>query len=163
MSQLLARAAVCLLLSTPLLLVPACDDRPQESGAAAGPKDRGEPTGVYLVRGLIIGLPDPKKPGSDLQLRHERIPDFKDASGATIGMNAMIMPFPIAKGVTLEGFKEGDKVEFTFAAWMQPGQRGWELRSISKLDSETPLDFTAAGPAPVSKPAAGPATPPASK
>ncbi len=159
----LAMAGVC--------CVSACDTK-SESAASDKQPARGEPTGVYTVRGVIVSLPDPQRPGSggtggsDLQIRHERIPEFKDASGAEIGMNAMIMPFPLAKGVTLDGLAVDDRVEFTFAAWMQPGQRGWELRTIQKLPSDTPLDFTAAGPAPLQpapvQPASGdaPTTPP---
>lgn len=157
MNRLCLLAVACVSVLAWLVCPIGCEDRPQEASTAAGEKTRGEPTGIYTVRGVIISLPDPKKVGSDLQIRHERIPEFKDASGVAIGMNAMIMPFPLAKGVTLDGLATDDKVEFTFAAWMQPGQRGWELRTIQKLPSDTPLDFTAAGPAPV-KPAEGSAS-----
>ncbi|HPO92968.1 MAG TPA: copper-binding protein [Phycisphaerales bacterium] len=126
-------------------LIGGCEDKPAGSGSerspAAGTADRGEPTGVYEVRGEISSLPDAAKPGSELRIRHEAIPDFKDASGAIIGMNAMVMPFPLAPGVSLEGFKVGDKVKFTFAAWMQPGKRGWEIRTITHLPAGTELQF----------------------
>ncbi|WP_186510715.1 copper-binding protein [Caenimonas sedimenti] len=39
-------------------------------------------------------------------LKHERI--------KSIGMEAMTMPFKVAKGVELARFKPGDKVRFTF-------------------------------------------------
>lgn len=159
MTRTLIRIPACVIALALAVLGSGCEDRPQQASEQPAEKTRGEPTGIYTVRGVVISLPDPKKPGggSDLQIRHERIPEFKDAAGVAIGMNAMIMPFPLAKGVTLDGVAVDDKVEFTFAAWMQPGQRGWELRTIRKLPSDTPLDFTAAGPAPV-KPAEGSAS-----
>ena len=42
--------------------------------------------------------------------------------------------------------RPGDVVEISFAAWMKPGERGWELRSIKKLPADTELRFGPATP-----------------
>lgn len=72
-------------------------------------------TATYSTRGTIEALPDPSRRGSLLQIHHERIADFKSRDGAVVGMNEMVMPFPLAPGVTTDGLAVGDRVEFEFA------------------------------------------------
>jgi hypothetical protein len=77
---------------------------PEESVAAAQ---------VYTVRGEITQLPNPGRPdGAELYIRHEAIPDFVDTEGATVGMEAMTMGFPIGPDVDLKGLAVGDPIEF---------------------------------------------------
>ncbi|MEM7577425.1 MAG: copper-binding protein [Planctomycetota bacterium] len=92
-------------------------------------------TRAYDVRGFIVTLPDPANPASDLQIDHEEIPDFVNAQGEVSGMKAMVMPFPLAPGVSLDGLSVDDPVAFTFAVnWDAQGSRPWELTAITKLD-----------------------------
>lgn len=87
-----------------LLLVGCASEAPEDAVATAQ---------VYSVRGEIVQLPDPKRPdGAELYIRHEAIPDFVDTDGATVGMEAMTMGFPLAKDVDLAGFAVGDAIEF---------------------------------------------------
>lgn len=74
--------------------------------------DETGPVQSYEVRGVVAQLP--AGGGSELMIEHEAIPDFVGASGDTVGMNAMTMGFPTAKGVSLEGLAAGDSVRFTF-------------------------------------------------
>lgn len=95
----------------------------------------------YTTRGVIAELPDAKRVGNpDLMIQHERIADFKDSSGKIVGMNSMIMDFPLAPGVSLTGLAKGDKVEVVMEVdWSQlPPHRA---ASIKKIDTATVLDF----------------------
>lgn len=108
--------------------------------AAPAAAARPEPDAVYTVRGRIVMLPEAGKPLSDLQIHHEPIETLVNPNG-TVGMPAMIMPFPVAKGVSLDGLAVGDAVEFTFAHWTKPGSRGYEVRTIAKLAADTKLNL----------------------
>ncbi len=96
----------------------------------------------YTTRGVIAELPDAKRVGNpDLMIQHERIADFKDSSGKVVGMNSMIMDFPLGPGVALTGLAKGDKVEVVLEVdWTQlPPHRA---ASIKKIDVATVLDFS---------------------
>jgi hypothetical protein len=96
----------------------------------------------YTTRGVITDLPDSKRIGNpDLMIQHERIAEFKDSSGKVVGMNSMIMDFPLAPGVSIAGLSKGDKVEVVLEVdWTQlPPHRA---ASIRKIDAETVLDFS---------------------
>lgn len=142
----LARAAHRLLLPAALLLLAlaACRDSAPApaSGPAPGPAD-----GLrrYTVRAELVRLPDPAAPRREVALRHEAIDDFADANGKVVGMGAMVMPFELAPGVSLDGLAAGEKVEARFAVgWSPPLLRVEQLR---KLPADTALEFRAARPA----------------
>lgn len=75
----------------------------------------------YETLGRIVTLPskDGKRP---LEIHHEAIPHFLGRDGTQVGMKEMIMPFhDVAPGVSLEGFKPGDAIRFTFEVrWNKP-------------------------------------------
>lgn len=97
-----------ILLSLTLLLA-ACGGSSEPSG----------PVQSYDVAGVITQLP--AGPGTELMIRHDEIPDFVNRAGETVGMNAMVMGFPVAESVDLSAFAEGDSVAFTFVVrWGQP-------------------------------------------
>ena len=116
----------------------------------------------YTTRGIIEMLPDSNSPMSELQIRHEHITNFRNRAGViptfddgSTGMKAMIMPFPVAEGVSLDAFSVGDKVEFDFeVTWSRPP---YELTRIVALPGGTELDFGTKLPEalPDSVPAAG--------
>src|ERR1043165_7939415 len=104
----------------------------QPAPAAAAPAEH-----VYVVRGKIADLPKPEKPGSSRQIQHEAISDFVGQKGPA-PMKSMTMPFPVAKGVSLDGLAIGDIVEFTFEVrWnSQPHS---QITKIVKLPADTQL------------------------
>jgi len=94
---------------------------------------------VYTVRGQIVQLPT--SPTTEFQVRHEAIADFEDRNGDEIGMDVMIMPFPLARGVSIEGLAVGDKIEFDMAVnWNQAPS--YAMTRVRKLPAETELDWT---------------------
>ena len=95
---------------------------------------------IYTVRARIIDLPDPAHPTYEFAVHHENIPSFKNAKGEVVGMGSMEMPFPLAAGVSLDGFKVGDRVTLTFAVWRSPRIR-FEVTRIEKLPEGAKLDF----------------------
>ena len=117
---------------------------PAASAAAAPTAAAGDGLHRYTVRAEIVRLPDPAAPRREVALRHEAIDDFADASGKVVGMGAMVMPFELAPGVSLDGVGVGEKVEARFAVgWSPPVLRVEELR---KLPASTALEFRAARP-----------------
>ena len=120
-----------------LALLPACS----QSSTPAAPAPKGAPAATYTVRGKIESLPGAS---GDLALQHEPIPGFKDKDGKVSGMGTMTMPFPLAKGVSVDGLAVGDVVEFEFSVWWQP-RVSYEVTRITKLPAGTTLNF---GPAP---------------
>jgi len=119
-----------------LVVLPACG-----RSSAPTPTAKGAPAATYTARGTIDALPTPS---ADLSIRHEPIPEFKDKDGKVIGMGTMIMPFPLAKGVTVDGLAVGDVVEFEFSVWWEP-RVAYEVTRVTKLPAGTALNF---GPAP---------------
>ncbi len=95
------------------------------------------PEAVYTVRAKIAGLPAADKPGSSLQLQHEPIDNFVRQDG-TLGMDSMTMPFPLAKGVSLDGFTVGDIVEVTFEVRWKSQPR-FQTTRLVKLPADTVL------------------------
>jgi hypothetical protein len=104
----------------------------------------------YTLRAEVTGLP--AGPGTFLMLRHEAIDDFVGDSGAVVGMDSMVMPFPVANKVSLDGLAVGDKIEATLVVdWEQPY---FELERIQKLPQATVLHFGKARPTASSTPRA---------
>jgi Cu/Ag efflux protein CusF len=111
----------------------------------AGCADKGR---TYTTRGQVMQLPDPANPG--LTLNHEAIDQFVDRQGELVGMDPMSMPFPVAKGVSLEGIQVGDVVEFKLHVdW--GGNPEVEITEVRELPAGTKLDFRAAKPQKESK------------
>lgn len=115
------------------LLAAACTDRGGGAPAAAGNGLR-----RYTVRGEVVKLPAPGAARA-MAVRHEAIDDFVDASGATVGMNAMVMTFEVAPAVSLDGVAVGDKVEVRLAVgWSPPVLR---VDALRRLPPDTALEF----------------------
>lgn len=95
---------------------------------------------TYQVRGVVRSLPSPDRPGSELMLRHEAIPDFEDVRGEAVGMDAMTMGFPVADEALLDGISPGDAVAFTLSVdW--DGSPPVEITALEKLPPGTELAF----------------------
>ncbi len=113
-------------------------------GACSRSSPAPQPPGQrYTVRGRIEQLPDPARPAAELMIHHERIEHFVRQDG-TLGMNEMTMPFPVAKGVALQGLAVGDPVEFTFQVrW--GGSPLYQVTEIRELPAGTTLQLKAEG------------------
>jgi hypothetical protein len=105
-----------------------------------------KPDHVYTIRGQVVELPDPKRPTTEFVIKHEAIDDFADSNGMIVGMGTMEMPFPPAKGVSLDGIAVGDIVQLQFGVWYKPSR--WHALSVKKLPPDTRLDFRPARPQP---------------
>ncbi|MDX2131888.1 MAG: copper-binding protein [Planctomycetota bacterium] len=96
------------------------------------------PDQTYTVRGRIDALPQPPAP---LAIHHELIPEFLDRTGKVVGMREMVMDFPdLAPGVSLEGLKAGDPIEFTFEVRWKSDPRARVTR-IVRLPDDTTLEL----------------------
>ena len=95
----------------------------------------------YTVRGQVTRPPD----ASSLYIYHEAIDDWVGRSGKVEGMDTMLMPFPVAQGVPLEGIQANDKVEVKLHVdWASDSPvEIWEVR---ELPPDTKLEFRAAKP-----------------
>lgn len=117
----------------PLLLLAGC--KAPAPPAAAGAR-------VYVVRGEVVQAPSPVAAGTQVLVRHEAIDGFVDASGAVVGMDAMVMPFEIAPPLTAKDLAVGDKVAVRFSMdWKEPRLR---VEGIERLPPGTVLTFRAA-------------------
>jgi Cu/Ag efflux protein CusF len=92
----------------------------------------------YTVRGEVVRL-DAGAGAREIYIRHEPIPEFKDGTGAVVGMTAMIMPFRVANEVPLGGIAPGDKIRFRFS--MDWKANRLEIESVEQLPQETVLEF----------------------
>lgn len=109
-----------------LLALAACRASAPEPGASAR---------RYTMRGVVVQLPDRGSAHPQVVLRHERIPDFRDASGAVIGMDAMTMPFDLAPAASAPALAVGDQVEAVLAVdWARPSV---QIERLSKLPAAT--------------------------
>lgn len=106
-----------------------------------GPK---APTGGhdYTVRAQVVQPPDT---ATGLYLYHEAIDDWVSRDGKVEGMDTMAMPFPVAKGVPLDGLQANDKVEVKLHVdWSADSPVS--ITEVRKLPADTKLEFRAAKP-----------------
>ena len=116
-----------------LLAAGGCTSSAPPEGAPASPSRR------YTVRAEVVRLPEPGAPLRELVLRHEAIPDFVGQEGRVVGMEAMVMPLEVARSLSLDGVRAGDKVEIVLEVdWSRPSYRVVKLRL---LPSSTVLDL----------------------
>jgi Cu/Ag efflux protein CusF len=126
-----------------LLLALAAPPSACSRGERAGPAPAAA-VQRYTARGEVVRLPEPDRAAPELVLRHEAVDGFADRSGATVGMDAMVMPFAVDPAAQLAGIAPGDKVEFRFAVdW---SRAAFWIERIEKLPADTPLRFGKARP-----------------
>lgn len=140
---MLSRALAPLLAIACALASTGCRD------TASEPPERR--TARYDVRAEILALPAPGDPVPEIQARHEAIPDFRaNILQPPEGMRAMVMPFPVADGLSLDGLAPGAKVTLTFEVEYDPDSGmilGYRAIAIEPLDPATALEFAAPAPA----------------
>ena len=120
-----------LLLALVPLLAAGCGGRTGEKAAG----------NTYTVRARVQQLPSQ---GSGLYLEHEAIDNYVARSGKVEGMDSMAMPFPVKKGVSLEGIQPEDIVEVQLHIDWDANLV--EITSIRELPRDTQLDFRLAKP-----------------
>jgi Cu/Ag efflux protein CusF len=87
----------------------------------------------YSVKGIIKGMPGDGLAKNEMLVKHQPIPDYRDDSGAIVGMMAMTMPFYLKEGLSLEGIKAGDTVELKVEQHLKPTFTE-EVVSIKKVE-----------------------------
>ena len=96
----------------------------------------------YTLRAQVVQPPDP---ATGLYIYHEAVDDWVSRDGKMDGMDPMAMPFPVAKGVPLEGIQANDKVEVKLHVdW--DADRPVEITQVRELPPDTQLVFRAAKP-----------------
>mgnify|MGYP006187138485 CR=1 FL=1 len=104
---------------------------------------RTEPRRQVTVAGRVAQLPSQ---GSGLYLEHEAIDNYVARSGKVEGMDSMTMPFPVAKGVSLEDIQPDDIVEVQLHIDWAADDRQVEITAVRELPRDTRLDFRLAQP-----------------
>jgi Cu/Ag efflux protein CusF len=112
------------------LLVLGCRASSEADAAPTKPADQS-----YEVRGVLASI-NPAK--SSVEIRHEDIPNFADASGKQVGMPAMTMPFHVAPQIDLTSFTVDDKVSFTLEIRWATNHELYVAR-MTRLPKETEL------------------------
>ncbi|MDP9121594.1 MAG: copper-binding protein [Acidobacteriota bacterium] len=99
----------------------------------------------YTLRGEVTQLPDPGSDPGSLSVHHEPVDDLVDRDGRKVGMDSMVMPFPLARGVTLDGVAVGDPIAFTLRVDWQADPE-IEIVAVRKLAPGTRLSWGTARP-----------------
>ncbi len=87
----------------------------------------------YTVKGIIKGMPGDGLAKNEMLVKHQPIPDYRDDTGAIVGMMAMTMPFYLKEGLSLDGIKAGDNVELKVEQHLQP-KFTEEVVSLKKVE-----------------------------
>ena len=98
----------------------------------------------YTVRAEVVELPSNAN-GHLFVLHHEAIDGFVSRDGKADGMDAMTMPFLVAKNVPLTEIRPGDKVEVLVHVDWQ-ADRSVEIIGLRKHSPDLHLEFRAARP-----------------
>ncbi len=142
-------AAALLLCALLLGRIGGCRDRSDDAGdnptePHSDPAEFAPRGSTYLLRGIVVDLPEPGRPSSDFVLRHEAIPTWARSDGS-FGMPAMQMAFFSETPTDFSGVKVGDKVEITWISWWEESKFGPKTRSfiqdVRVLDPATELDL----------------------
>ncbi|HVS16134.1 MAG TPA: hypothetical protein VMV46_19625 [Thermoanaerobaculia bacterium] len=125
-----------LLLFGPLLGCQRAADPEPSAGVAESPSRR------YELRGQILTTQ-----GHIVQIFHEPIHDYVDESGAVVGMDSMVMTWPLGDGVDADGLAATDVVAFVLEVdWDRSPSA--VVVSLEPLPPETELELGAASPPP---------------
>ena len=141
----LSRRARCLPLAVAAVLsLPMACAAPEPRSADETTEEAASTARIYTVQGVVRGVPTADRPGSQLSIRHQAIPDFVDFNGKEVGMGSMTMPFPAADDLSLEGITPGDAIEFDLAVdW--DGDRPVQVTRVVRLPEGTEVDFGEGG------------------
>jgi len=124
-----------------LLLLAACGGQPTASA----------PPPSYTVRGVLRSLPEAGASLPEVLIRHQAIPEFTDADGQVVGMQAMSMPFVVENPELLAGLAPGAAIEIDFEVRFKERKLLWltDLRPVDTASQDTaPRDTEPTQPAP---------------
>lgn len=147
--------------------LPGCDSKPSAQPARKAAAPDMPPDQTYTVRGVVRSSPLASSKFAETRIEHEAIDGFVNLNGQVVGMNSMIMDFPLDGSIDAGSIKPGDKVEVTFSVWWK-GDPKWMATRIKPLDPATELTFGRADPsraasgaaaAPAAEPTPAPAVP----
>jgi hypothetical protein len=141
----LGRGLAALAAAAAALLWAACGGGTGDAVRSNGDTAPGGAVETYEVRGVVLAVPDPSDPLSNLEIRHEAIDDFRSIDGEIVGMDSMRMAFPVAEGVDLAGIAPDDKVAFTLEVEWE-GEPPYRVARIEELPADTELEFRKASP-----------------
>jgi Cu/Ag efflux protein CusF len=99
---------------------------------------------TYTVRARVTSLPDPANPMSEFAVHHERIDSFK-GPGGHLGMDVMVMPFPLASGLSIDALSPGDIISMTFTVEFDiklDKPVAYRATRYEQLPTNTELDLT---------------------
>ncbi|MEL7060224.1 MAG: copper-binding protein [Acidobacteriota bacterium] len=112
-------------------------------GGPATEDDADADVAVYDMRAIVRQLPDASRPGSEFLVHHEPVPTFVDSEGNEVGMDSMVMGFPLADRSMLDGIEIGDRVELRLeVAW--EGSPPIAITRLEELPDGTRLSFESA-------------------
>jgi Cu/Ag efflux protein CusF len=98
----------------------------------------------YTTRGIVQQVPSENNSTRSFRVKHEPI-DRYTKDGKIVGMNTMIMPFPLAEGVTVADIEPGDKVRIRFEV-RTDDYITLKATKVTKLPDDTDLTFGKAQP-----------------
>ena len=98
----------------------------------------------YTTRGIVQQVPSENNSTRSFRVKHEPIDRYKK-DGKIVGMNTMIMPFPLAEGVTVADIEPGDKVRIRFEV-RTDDYVTLKATKVTKLPDDTDLTFGKAQP-----------------
>ena len=119
------------------LAIPGC----RHKHTAPLPAGEASETQTYLVRGIVEKLPDARTHPRQITIKSEAVDNFIGPDGHPSPMAAMVMDYPLAKAVSINGLAPGSKVTFTYQVNWNGGID--QITRIQKLSASTKLNFTA--------------------
>ena len=142
--------AATLVLASIALISGACGESnssapSQADSSTQGSQDPASQAVSYTVRAQVTRINQRADPPL-LHVHHEPIHDFIGPSGEVEGMDSMVMPFPLADGISFERVLPDDLIEIDLAVdWsaVLPAR----ITAIRALPDGTVLDFGQAAPA----------------
>ena len=74
----------------------------------------------YTVKGVVRALPGNGLAANEILVKHEPIPEYRDETGAVVGMMAMTMPFYLSESLSAKDLRVGDSVEMVVEQRIKP-------------------------------------------
>lgn len=96
---------------------------------------------AFVVRGVIVTLPEPSDAVRRLTVHHEAIDGFTNAAGEVVAMRSMTMGFEAGEDVSFESLTPGATVTMMVRAVWDGGRLRLVVTKITLLPQGTELDF----------------------
>lgn len=134
------RPAVVVLL-TALVLTAGCGPTPTPPATESAGETADTPSGArtYVVRARVVRINSRARP-VQIDIEHEAIPELIGPGGEVEGMHSMVMPFPVADGVALDGLAADDFIEIDLSIDWE-ADRPAVITAIRPLPASTQLNL----------------------